>query len=124
MRTDVERRNADALVIWFVIACSSDANDANRWVVGAAGVGGVCVASAVVKGAGIVAVAVADAVVVDCRVSALVDAFVIGAGVGAFAGAVAIVHIVGATGAAAVVRRDWWGVSEDGGAVAEVGGML
>ena len=62
----------------------------NGWVVGAAGIGGVCVASAVVKGAGIVAVAVADAVVVDCRVSALVVAFVIGAGVGAFAGAAAV----------------------------------
>ena len=57
----VERPDADALVIWFVIACSGDANDANRRVVGAAGVGVVCVASAVVDGAGIVAVA--DAVV-------------------------------------------------------------
>jgi hypothetical protein len=55
----VERRDADALVIWFVVACGGDANDANGQVVGAAGVGGVCVASAVVEGAGIVAVAFA-----------------------------------------------------------------
>jgi hypothetical protein len=46
-------------MIWFIIACSSDVNDANGQVVGAAGVGGVCVASAVVEGAGLVAVAVA-----------------------------------------------------------------
>ena len=60
----VERYDAGALVIWSVVACGSDANnanDANRRVVGAAGVGGVCVASAVVEGAGIVAVIVGAA---------------------------------------------------------------
>ena len=51
-------------MIWFVVACGSDANDANNAngrVVGAAGVRGVCVASAVVEGAGIVAVIVGAA---------------------------------------------------------------
>ena len=57
----IERYDAGALVIWFVVACGSDANDANGRVVGAAGVGGVCVASAVVEGAGIVAVIVGAA---------------------------------------------------------------
>ena len=43
----VEKPDADALVIWFIIACSGDANDANRRVVGAAGVGFVSVAVAI-----------------------------------------------------------------------------
>jgi hypothetical protein len=52
------------LVLWFVITCSGDADDAKGQVISAASVGGVCVMSAVVKGAGIVAVAVA--IVVEC----------------------------------------------------------
>src|SRR5437879_5229136 len=66
--TGIERRDVDALVIWFVIACGGDADNANGRVVGAAGVGGVCVTSAVVEGASILVadVAVAVAVVVKC----------------------------------------------------------
>ena len=48
-------------MIWFVVACGSDANDANGRIVSAAGVRGVCVASAVIEGAGIVAVIVGTA---------------------------------------------------------------
>ena len=57
----VERPDADVLILWFAVACSSDANNANRRVVSAAGVRGVCVTSAVVEGTGIDAVGVVGA---------------------------------------------------------------
>jgi hypothetical protein len=56
--TSVKRPDADVLMIWFIVACSGDVNNANGWVVGAAGIRGVRVASAIVKGARIVAVVV------------------------------------------------------------------
>jgi hypothetical protein len=62
--TGIKRQNADALMIWFIVACCGDVNDANGWVVGAAGLRDVCVTSAIVEGARIVAVAVA--IVVKC----------------------------------------------------------
>ena len=137
----VERPDADALVIWFVIACSSDANDANRQVVGATGVRVFCVASAVVDGAGIVAVA--DAVVdeyvgpfandgVDAEVGIASgggtrigfdgDADgVVGATVAAVVGVVVIVIAVAAP--VVVAMRGWWGVGDIRGDLAEVEGM-
>ena len=132
MRTDVERRNVDTLVIWFIIACSGDANDANGWVIGG------------VEGAGIVAdVAVAVAVVVECvrlfaddgvdaevrvvdgggtcgDVDGDADGFV-GAVVAAVVGVVVIVIAVAAP--VVVVMRGWWGASDIGGDLAEVEGM-
>ena len=136
-----ERPDADTLVIWFVIAWSSDVNDANRRVVGAAGVRVVCIVSAVVDSAGIVAVA--DAVVdeyvgpfandgVDAEVGIASgggarvgfdgDADgVIGATVAAVVGVVVIVIAVAAP--VVVAMRGWWGVGDIGGDLAEVEGM-
>ena len=137
----VERPDADALVIWFVIACSGDANDANRRVVGAAGVGVVCVASAVVDGARIVAVADAvvdeyvgpfanDGVDAEVRIASGGGACVgfdgdadgvVGATVAAVVGVVVIVIAVAAP--VVVAMRGWWGVGDIGGNLAEVEGM-
>ena len=123
----VERPDADALVIWFVIACSGDANDANRRVVGAAGVGVVCVASAVVDGAGIVAVA--DAVV-DEYVGPFADDGVdaevgIASGGGAGVGRDGDVDGVEVAAVAVVVAtRGRQGASDIGGDVAGNEGML
>ena len=136
-----ERPDADALVIWFVIACSGDANDANRRVVGAAGVGVVCVTSAVVDGARIVAVADAvvdkyvgpfanDGVDAEVRIASGGGARVgfngdadgvVGATVAAVVGIVVIVIAVAAP--VVVAMRGWWGVGDIGGDLAEVEGM-
>jgi hypothetical protein len=132
-------------VIWFIIACGGDANNVNGWVIGAAGIGGVCVTSAVVKGAGIVAVAVAVAIVVeyvrpfaDDGVDAKVG-IAGGRGVGidgdGDAGSVVraavavdvvdIFSIVVAVAAPVVVAmQGWWGASDIRGDVAEAKGML
>ena len=40
--TGIERRDVDALVLWFVVVCGGDVDDADGRVAGAAGVGGLC----------------------------------------------------------------------------------
>ena len=146
MRTGVEGRNADALMLWFVVACGGDADDVDRWVVGAAGVGGVRIGSAGVGGASIVGAddAVAVAVVVECvrpfaddgvdaevgigdGGGACVDVYgdadgIIGAAV---AVAVGFVSVAVAVAAAVVVATwGWQGASGIGGDLARVKGML
>ena len=128
----VERPDADALMIWFVVGCGSDVDDVNG-----RGVSGV-------EGAGIVAdVAVAVAVVVKCvrlftddgintevgvvdrggthgNVNGNADRF-IGAVVAAVVGVVVIVIAVAAP--VVVAMQSWWGVSDIRGNLAEVEGM-
>ena len=137
LQTGVEGRNADTLVLWFVVA---------RGDAGAVGVEGVCIGSAGVEGAGIVCadVAVAVAVVVECvgpfadggvdaevgivdgggaRVDVNGDADgVVGAAVAVAVGFVSVAVAV----AAAVVVATWGrrGTSGVGGDVARVEGML
>ena len=128
----VERPDADALVIWFVVGCGGDADDANG-----RGVGGV-------EGAGIIAVADADAV--GCvgpfagdgvnpevgiaggggtRVGFDGDADgVVGAAVTVVVVDVfSVVVVVAVAAAAAVVMRGRQDVSDIGGDMAEVKAM-
>jgi hypothetical protein len=141
--TGIERRDVDTLVIWFIVACSGDANDVNGWVVGAAGIGGVCVTSAVVKGAGIIAVAVAIVVEyvgpfaddgIDAKVGIAggrgvgIDGDGDAGGVVGAAVAVDVVDIFSVVVAVAapvvIAMWGWRGASDIGGDVAEAEGML
>ena len=133
----------DALVLWFVVACGGDADNADGQVVSAAGVRGVLestVALAVAICARIDAVGVVGAAVVECvglfaddgintevgivdgggargDVDGNADGFV-------RAAVVSVIVIVVAVAALVVVAmQGWWGASDIRGDVAEVEGM-
>ena len=121
LRTDVERRDVDALVLWFVVACggnADDADDVDRRVVGAAGVRGVlesAVALAVAVDAGIDAVGVVGAAGIGGVLeSAVALAVAVGAGI-------LVANVAVAVAIAVAVVVECVGLFADDGVDAEVG---